>query len=171
MSRALQFASRFLHVVVKHLPAESQPWGRAILREMDFIQSPWSLLSWSIGGACALFVYSVRLQLSTFFQETLGDIKRSGPKQTIVGLLWGLGIAGILLGSCVLGYSALLHIPRLQQRWDRVIDAGLIFLLPEAAYLLAISQLWPRRRSAAIGILLAAAILFTHVVFHHVAHI
>ena len=170
MLGACKLASRLLRVVVKHSPAESQPWGRAMLREMDFIESPCGLLSWAIGGASALFAYSVRSQFRTSFQETLGDIKRSESKRTIGGLLSGLGIAGVLLGLCVLGYFGLHHIPRWRVRSDRLIDRALIFLVPEAAYALSISMLWKRRRFAALGILLAAVILLTHVLIHHVMH-
>lgn len=171
MLGAGRLASRLLRVVVKHLPAESQPWGRAMLREMDFISSPWGMLSWSIGGASALFVYSVRLQFRISFRETLGDIKRSGSKRTIEGLLSGLVMAAILLGLCVLGYFGLQqHIPLRQPRRDRLIDGALIFLLPETTYLFAVHLLWRRRRCAALGVLLAAVILFTHVLIRHAVH-
>jgi hypothetical protein len=141
-----------------------------MLREMDFISSPWGLLSWSIGGASALFVYSVRLQFRISFREMLGDIKRSGSKRTIAGLLSGVMIAATLLGFCVLGYFGLQHIPHRQLRCDRLIDGALIFLLPETAYLFVVYLLWRRRRSAALGVLLAALILFTHVLIRHVVH-
>ena len=170
MLGAGRLASRLLRVVVKHLPAESQPWGHAILREMDFISSPWGMLSWSIGGASALFVYSVRLQVRLSLRETLGDIKRSGSKRTIGGLLSGLVMAGILLGLCVLSYFGLQHIPLPLPRSERLIDGTLIFLLPETAYLFAVHLLWRRRRSAALGVLLAAVILFTHVLIRHAVH-
>jgi hypothetical protein len=170
MIGACKLASTFLQFVVKHLPVESQPWGRAMLREMDFIETPWGLLSWVIGGICVLFAYSVRLQFRNSFRETLGDIRRSGSKRTIAGLLSGLAISGILLGLCLLGYRRLEQIPRWQLRYDRLIDAVLVFLLPEAVYLLAVTLFWRRRRSAALGILLAAVALLTHVLVRHLMH-
>jgi hypothetical protein len=165
-----KLASRFLQAVVKYSPAESQPWGRAMLREMDFIDGPWNLLSWAIGSAFALFACSVRMQFRTGFDETLRHIRRSGSKRTVGGLLSGLGIATILLGLCVLSYFVLLHFWRWQLLYARLIDGALVFFVPEVAYAVGISMLWRRRRSAALGILLAAVILLTHVLVHHVTH-
>ncbi|HVH85526.1 MAG TPA: hypothetical protein VM912_02305, partial [Terriglobales bacterium] len=50
-------------------------------------------------------------------------------------------------------------------------DRMFIFVLPELAYVIAICRLWKNQRPVAFGVLLAAVILFTHVLVHHANHV
>ncbi len=45
-----RFATRLLNVVTRHSSPESQPWGRAMLRELDFIANDWTALRWAFGS-------------------------------------------------------------------------------------------------------------------------
>jgi hypothetical protein len=169
MSKARQFAPRLIAMVMKCVPAEGRSWGTAMLREMDRIESDRDLLSWAIGSATALFRYSVATRIGSFCQA-LGNVERSQLEKGIEGIFSGLGMAAAVLGVCVLAYSRLLRYGGWELRWTAVLDGLLIFVLPEAGYAFAIALLWKQKRSTALGILTAAAILFTHVLIHHATH-
>jgi len=170
MQATYKVASRMLEIVMKYLPRESQPWGAAMRRELDFIEGNKDLLLWAIGAATALCVYSARLQLKAGFERALGTIRKPQSKKSLVGILSGLGLATALLAVFVFPYIGLSYAHGWQPRQDRLMDGLLIFVLPEAAYMLAVSLLWKHKRSAALGVLIGAAILFTHVIIHHVTH-
>ena len=167
MAATYKAAAKLLEVAVKCLPRESQGWGTAMRRELDFIETDQDLelLRWAVGGVMALCAYSARLQLRAGFEKALGSLRKPEARKSIEGMFSGLGIATALLAVFVLGYIGLSN---LRPQYGRLMDTLLIFLFPEAAYMLAVSLLWKHRRAAAFGVLIGAAILFTHVVIHHV---
>jgi hypothetical protein len=47
MSAIRRLASRLLSGVVRQVSSDTQEWGNAMLRELDFIESDWIALLWA----------------------------------------------------------------------------------------------------------------------------
>src|SRR5260370_40015760 len=69
-------ARRLLNVVARHSSPESQPWGRAMLRKLDFIANDWTALRWAFGRTTALFRHALRLLLRTWLQQRVAQARR-----------------------------------------------------------------------------------------------
>ena len=87
-----------------------------------------------------------------------------------VGVISGIGIA-ILLGFCAVG---LVHLSFHFVPWTNPerfpwIATLLLIGLPETAFIVAAVRLWRKRRPMAVGILVSAVVIGTHLIMH-VAH-
>jgi len=170
-----RFATRLLNVVTRHSSPESQPWGRAMLRELDFIANDWTALRWAFGSTTALFRHALRLQLRTWLQQrvaqarglTLQHLRRN--TTTIVS---GVMIAGTILTICVYSLSRLMPtlFPQWQSAHARLAGWLPVLVVPETAYVVTAIALWHQRRTLAAGILLGGMVLIAHVVVHVVTH-
>ena len=171
MSVARRLASRVLTMMIRHSSSESQLWGNAMLRELDFIERDWAALLWAFGGTAALCRHSVTSQL-----RRLGDrrsdeafqVKKIAKKTT--GIVSGVVVAGAVLTICVGVLFALIRFASWQQANGRLADRLLIVVIPETIYAVGIITLWRQRKSVALGILLAGVILMTHAVIHFATH-
>ena len=94
MPMTRRLASRVLTIMIRHSSRESQLWGNAMLRELDFIEEDWAALFWAFGSTAALCRHSVISQLRTLghrnFNETF-QIKRIAKKTT--GIVTGVVVA------------------------------------------------------------------------------
>jgi hypothetical protein len=175
MSVARRLASRLLHSVVPHVSPDSQGWGSAMLRELDFMESDWAALLWALGSTTALFRHSVPRQLRARLEKGFGPTERGMLKnigKKTVGMLWGVIIAAAVLTVCVLG---LLRVaPALFPEWQvghaRFVEWLAIVGIPETVFMVTAVTLWREKRSMATGILLAAMTLMTHAIVHAVTH-
>jgi hypothetical protein len=171
MSITRRLASGVLTIVIRQLSGEGQLWGNAMLRELDFIQKDWAALFWAFGSTAALCRHSVTSRLRTLsdrrFNETL-QIKRIAKKTT--GFVSGVVVAGTVLALCVGILIGLIRFASLQQENGRLADRLLIVVIPETLYVVGIITLWRRRKSVALGILLAGMILVTHAIIHFATH-
>jgi hypothetical protein len=171
MSMTRRLALGVLTVVIRHSSSERQLWGNAMLRELDFIEGDWAALFWAFGSTAALCRHSVTSRLRTLsdrrFNETF-QLKKIAKKTT--GILSGVVVAGTVLVLCVGILIGLIRFALLQQENGRLADRLLIVVIPETLYLVAVITLWRRRKSVALGILLAGMILVTHAVIHFANH-
>jgi len=171
MSITRRVASRVLTIVIRQSSGEGQLWGIAMLRELDFIQGDWAALFWAFGSTAALCRHSVRSRLRTLgdwhFNETF-QIKRIAKKTT--GIVSGVVGAGTVLALCVGILIGLIRFASLQQENGRLADRLLIVVIPETLYVVGLITLLRRRKSVALGILLAGVILVTHAIIHFATH-
>src|SRR5262249_37056234 len=171
MSMTRRLASRVLTIVIRRSSGESQLWGSAMLRELDFIEGDWAALFWAFGSTTALCRHSVTSRLRTLsdqhFNETF-QIKTIAKKTT--GILSGVVIAGTVLALCVGILISLIRFALFQQENARLADRLLVVVIPETLYVVGIITLWRRRKSVALGILFAGMILVTHAIIHFATH-
>ena len=171
MSMTRRLASRVLTIVIRQSSGEGQLWGNAMLRELDFIQGDWAALFWAFGSTAALCRHSVTSRLRALgdrhFTETF-QIQRIAKKTT--GIVSGIVVAGTVLALCVGILIGLIQFASLQQENGRLADRLLVVVIPETLYVVGIITLWRRRKSVALGILLAGMILVTHAIIHFATH-
>ena len=171
MSMTRRLASRVLTIVIRRSSSEGQLWGNGMLRELDFIDGDWAALFWAFGSTAALCRHSVTSRLRTLgdrqFKEAF-QIKTIAKKTT--GMVSGVVVAGTVLALCVGILIGLIRFASLQQEDGRLADRLLIVVIPETLYVVGIITLWRRRKSVALGILLAAMILVTHAIIHLATH-
>ena len=171
MSMTRRLASRVLTIVIRRSSGEGQRWGNAMLRELDFIQGDWAALFWAFGSTSALCRHSVTSRLRTLGYRQLNEtfqLKRIAKKTT--GIVAGVIVAGSVLAFCVGMLIGLIRFASLQQEDGRLADRLLIVVIPETLYVVGIITLWRRRKSVALGILLAGMILVTHAIIHFATH-
>src|SRR5215470_16142255 len=127
MSMTRRLASRVLTIMIRHSSSESQLWGNAMLRELDFIEGDWAALFWAFGSTAALCRHSVTSQLRSLgdrhFNETF-PIKRVAQKTT--GIVSGVVVAGSVLALCVGIFIGLIRFASWQHTNARLADRLLI---------------------------------------------
>ena len=87
-----------------------------------------------------------------------------------VGVISGVVIA-LVLGVCALGlvHFSFHFVPWANPERFPWVATLLLIGLPETAFIVAAVKLWRKRRPMAVGILLSAVVIGTHLVMH-VAH-
>jgi len=166
-----KMASRLLQAMVRHSRAESQSWGEAMLREMDFVESDWSALRWALGSASALCKHFISQQLRTWFDKCRTEgMSLKGIVKRSPALLLGIAVAGSVLAMCVMGLLGLLDVARLDSAHRRLADRMLVVVIPETVYAASAAALWRHKKSVALGILTAGVILMTHAIIHYAMH-
>ena len=169
------FAERLLRAMLSLVPAERRVWAEAMLRELDFIDGEWAALFWALGCTGAIFRECLRgwgtwlwkqcASLLGIRQSEEGNKMNSTGKKT-VGVLTGIGIAlafGVciyLLRNVIADMLLAVGVPRTM--WSHVLST----ILPtELIVVGAAILLWRRQRAAvAIGLLVPAVLMGTHVV-------
>jgi hypothetical protein len=171
MSATRKFAARLLQFVIRHSTHETQAWGNAMLRELDFIESDWAALLWALGSTAAIFRHSARALAAKFGRR---DHQKEAPMMNNIGKRAGGFAVGIAIGAVfiVAGVSLvhlLLHsVPAVHSRpmpWFLAAAA-----ISEAIFFYAVARQWSKRRPMAVGILLSALVLLTHVIVHVATH-
>lgn len=147
-----------------------------MLAELDFIAGDWAALWWALGGAGAI----VRGGLLELGRDLLAwvdvDSQRwrerameQKAKKAGLLVLGAVGTAALILVSFGLLYGAAVAFPSLgldKAEWTHVL---MIVVIPMAISAVAVVWLWRRKRPVAIGIMLTAVVLLTHVA-HHFVH-
>ena len=153
MTAIRRLAVRLVTVAGRLTPTHDADWGRAMRRELDFIENDWAALLWALGSATTLLRDSVTV--------------RSLGKNT-AGLISGIAIAGGVLAASWSGLEGLvlLLFPRWRTVPVPVADWLTVVAVPEAIFVVAVIALWHRRRPMAAGILLTAFTLMLHFVVH-----
>ncbi len=168
MSMVGRLASRLLRAVVRHAPAHSQDWANAMLRELDFLDSDWAALFWALGSTTAILRHSFRL--TAWFKKGARPkeermVKDIGKKAA--GIAAGAAMAaGLVLFAFGLLWLAFLFFPSWGLERMEGTHVLTVIVIPETIFIIAAVALWRNRRSMAIGILVSAIILATHVLVH-----
>jgi hypothetical protein len=170
-----KFAVTILGFLVQYSSSASKPWGNAMLRELDFIESDWAALRWALGGATALLKSSFRAQLRSWLHVYLAeshapDLKNISRRAATV--LSGVIIAGSILTISVYGISRLISALSPQWQSGHALLAGWlpVLVVPEAVYVVTAAALWRHRRTLAAGVLLGAVALIVHVALYVATH-
>ena len=174
MSVTRRLALRLLGVAVRHSSSESQEWARAMLSELDFIESDWAALFWALGSARAIFKYSLPRQLRAWLGKR--SSQEEGPmlkliRRNAAGTLSGIGIAvGVLVAAFGLVRGLLVIFPASTLKGVESAEMLAVIVLPETIFVVAAVALWRKRRPMAVGLVLSAVILVAHVVVHLTTH-
>jgi hypothetical protein len=155
MTAARKVASAILHAVARHLPPDTQDWCRAMIRELDFIDSDWTAVSWALGSTTTLFRQSVRRNLTNFGRRT-------------GGLLSGVAIGGGVFVISAGGVLRLLFFlfPAWRAQPAPIAEWLTAIVMPEIVFIVASMVLWRQQRFIAAGIVLAAITLMIHFAVH-----
>jgi cytochrome bd-type quinol oxidase subunit 2 len=171
MSATRRLASRLLRFVIRHSPSDSQDWGNAMLRELDFIESDWAALLWALGSTTAIFTHcarALRARLGKQDRQKERPMANSNGKRA-AGIAAGIAIAAVLVVSALSVVHLLFHfVPAWDLRPMPWLMAAVVIL--EAIFVFAAVTLWRKRRPMAVGILLSAVLVVTHVIIHLATH-
>jgi len=173
MSAIRRLASRLLGAAVRHSSSDSQEWVRAMLSELDYIESDWAALFWALGSARAIFKYSIPRQLHTWLgtrsNEEEGMLEHM--RRTAAGTLAGIGIAvGVLVSAFGLVRLLLVIFPAPTLKGVESVQMLAVIVVPETIFVVAAVALWRKRRPMAVGLVLSAVTLVAHVVVHLTTH-
>jgi hypothetical protein len=166
MSAQRKLARKLLGAILRHSSEQGGEWARAMLRELDFIESDWTALFWALGSTEAMFRHSGR-RLWVRFGKRFGyqeDGMNDFQKRT-VGVISGVGIA-VATVICLL---VAIHLATDPERMSRMAWIAIATLM-ETAFAIAAIALWRKRRPMAVGILVSAVLLGTHIVMHLASH-
>jgi hypothetical protein len=167
-----RLAVKWLEAVVRNAPPECQEWARAMLRELDFIESDWATLRWALGSTTAiskhwLLEWGAWLRGERRKEEQ--TMKETAMK--VVGVLFGVLIAVAVMAVGVLGvHGVLFHFFPALEHMGVPWPVWIIALVLEALLVVGTVKLWQKRRPMAIGILLAAVVFGTHFAIHIATH-
>jgi hypothetical protein len=174
MSTPRRLASRLLHFVLRYAPCDTEEWVNAMLGELDFIEGDWSALLWALGSTAAIVKHSACKPRKWFERRRVrheGEIKMKDVGKKAAGMVSGVAMATVL---AICAYGLL----RLSFHFFPSLELGPIpwlawlmgFVIPEAIFIVAAMALWRNRRYIAVGILLAAVTLGTHIALHIANH-
>jgi hypothetical protein len=171
MSAIRNFASRLLRLVIRHSPSETQAWGNAMLRELDFIESDWAALLWALGSTTAIFRHSARAIAVRFGQHNHHKEKpmvNNIGKRT-AGIAAGIAIAVVLIVAAFSFVHLLFYfVPAWHSRPMPWFLTAVVII--EAIFLYVVVKQWQKRRPMAFGILVSALVFVTHVIVHVATH-
>ncbi len=172
MTPLRRLASGLLHTALRHASVETEDWARAMLRELDFIESDWSALFWALGSVTAIFRHSGR-EVFRRFRNRMGhkEKKMNQTGKNVAGVAAGIGI-GCAIAVAVIGLWML------SRAYFPNFDAGrvpwrtwlLTLAVPEIIFITSAIWLWRKRRPMAIGILLTAIMAGAHFAMHLAQH-
>jgi hypothetical protein len=157
MTVARRVAFALVNAVARYVPPDLRTWGQAMVRELDFIEGDWAVLSWALGSTAALFVHA-------------GLLKKIG--KSLGGVLSGAGIAGGVFVVSAVGVLRLVLVvfPAWRAQPAPIAEWLTAIVLPELVFVVAAVVLWRQRRFVAAGIGLTAITLMIHFVVHVAAH-
>lgn len=170
MSAIRSFATRLMNAIARHAPAGDREWAAAMLHELDFIEDDWAALLWALGAAGAIVRRSGRpswvwcKRQFGFKEEPMNTVQKRA-----VGLISGVGISIVAI-ACILVAIHLLgrFIPSADPSRFSLSAWAVFAALTEAAFVGAVIALWKKRRPMAVGILISAILLGTHMAMHAV---
>jgi small-conductance mechanosensitive channel len=173
MSAIRKLASRLLRAVARFSPPASQDWAKAMLRELDFIESDWAAMLWALGSAGAIFRPSIPRSLRACLEKR-SDQSQGAAKESI-----GKKAAGVTAGIVIVLAMTSLAFVLVRQlfyafpAWDLGSMPWWVamIVIPEIVFVVTALALWRKRRSMAAGILLSAIVLAVHFVVHAATHV
>ncbi|MGA2905924.1 MAG: hypothetical protein ABSD98_19025, partial [Candidatus Korobacteraceae bacterium] len=103
MSIRRSLALRILNAAIRFAPVGAGEWAKAMLCEIDFIESDWTALSWALGSARTLFIHpEVRLAESCAVPWPVEDLARKVRRRTAFGYT--------LASSMILAFGGLFYV-------------------------------------------------------------
>ena len=157
------------------MPSETQCWGSAMLREMDFIQSDSMAFSWALGSAAAILKYSIPRGAAVWMEKhrypwngarlrTVG-IKAAGLAS---GVVFSMGVLAASVFGLTRGLPFLFpewHLA--QMKWAQWLG---VLGMPEAIFVAAAIVFWRKSRIVSAGILVSAITLMMHFILYVSTH-
>lgn len=166
-------AQTLLRLMIRMAPAGSQPWAEAMLRELEFVDGDWQALWWALGGATAIARSSGKewLAQGLAYSRQGGEwaMEQMGKKAgwLIVGAAGTVALSLIALG---IQFGAAELFPNLGLRNSMWIHLVMVLFIPLAICLGFAVKIWRTRRPVALGILLSAVLMSSHVILHFALH-
>jgi hypothetical protein len=155
--------------VVLRAKGRSRTWAEALLRELDFVPGEWPALWWALGGTMAVARHAGRGMVGERCRR-LREWKEKAMEQMgkkagwlVAGAVGTVALSLIALGV-QLGVAELF--PNLGLRNSMWIHLVMVLIIPLAICLSLAVRIWRTKRPAALGILLSAVVMSTHVVLH-----
>ncbi len=174
-SSARKFAVKLLNGVTRNSQPESQGWGNAMLRELDFIDSEWASLMWALGGTTAILKQSIAITARGWVRQQIDrrgewTLKNVGKK--VARLASGVAISAGVLAVSIVGVARLLSAVISARKFEQLHWLGWlpVLVIPEGVFAIAAIALWRKRRDMARGIVLGAVALGVHVIVYVTTH-
>lgn len=170
MSAIRRVAERVLLFVVRRLPEGSRSWGRAMLREMDFVDNDWAALRWALGSTAALCKQSLIQTLKSWREGAAPNASshvRRG--RWIPSVVSGVAAAVVVLAISVLTLATLVRVSWLGPHQGTLAEPFFVVVIPDALCLLSAIALWRPQGRMASGMLAAGATLVAHSIIYFVA--
>jgi len=161
-------ASRVLHFIVRHSPAESRRWGDAMLREMDFVDDDWAALCWALGSTVAISRRSLMQRLRNARDSDAWSV--NGFRRWLPRVSVGIAAAAAILTLSIGALSTFAHSSWFDPSHGQLVDRVFIVAIPSAIYAFCAVALWRSRKREASGILAAGAILVAHSIMYFVTY-
>jgi hypothetical protein len=128
--RIRRLASAILAGAFRHASQETQEWGNAMVREMDFIESDWAALFWAIGSATAILRHKeVPMGNPSDILGKAQDLERKLARRTLKGgivcllaIVYLAGIAFLIpnltlrIGACI-SVASMLYLTYQLYQW------------------------------------------------------
>jgi hypothetical protein len=163
------WAYRLLSWVVRHAQGRSRAWAEALLRELDFVPGEWTALAWALGGTLAVARHAGRWMLVERFRK-IWEWKERAMEQMGKKAGWlVLGAVGtVALSLVALGvqFGAAALFPSLGLRDSMWTHLVMVLIIPLAICLGFAVKIWNTKRPVALGILLSAVVMSSHVILH-----
>jgi hypothetical protein len=165
-----KLALRFLLAVIAHSSAERKAWGKAMLRELDFVESEWQGLVWALGSAGVLLRYAFPDGVRALLAKGAG-LWQQPSLRGILGkaaeLAIGIAVSAGVSGASVYGLRLFPGWHAQEKAWAQCLA---VLFIPETIFVCGVVLLWWRRRVVAKGILVGALTLLTHFVMYMTTH-
>jgi len=143
-----------------------------MLCELEFIESDWAALFWSLGSTTAIFRRSLPHALRAAFKRWSGEERPmlKHIRRNAAGALSGILIAFAVLAAGFAAVRVLLALfPAVAMRRESA-ELLAVIVAPETIFVVAAVALWRKRRPMAVGLMLSAVIVVAHVVVHVSTH-
>jgi hypothetical protein len=139
-----------------------------MLGELDVIADDSAALAWAFGSAAALAWRTIAHGGASWRALRRRALYPSAGRvaPVLLGIVAALAVLASSIGLLILLMRASAYDPR----HEAVAERLFVVAIPEAIYLAGAVLLWRPRRRVACGMLAAGAILFTHSIFHVMAH-
>jgi hypothetical protein len=170
MTAPRRWAVAILRTVIAHAPDACREWAAAMLHELDYIESDWAALWWALGSVAAISRHAVRecwKQFARNMTHPEGRAMDNLGKKT--GWLFaGMGAALVLGILAAVGFHLTIDIfPSLRPSGEPWLPSLILIVIPEIIF---IAALWRKRRPMAVGVLVMAVAITTHLAIHFITH-
>jgi hypothetical protein len=172
LSTPRRIAIGLLNFAVRYSSSKGREWASAMLREMDFIDSDWEALSWSLGCTTTIFKHSGdRIWVWLGRQFGYEEGRMNDFQKRAVGVVSGVGIAAaVTICFMVLVHGSAHVFGFTDAPWMMKFVIVMAWVM-EVLFAGTVIALWRKRRPMAVGILLTAILLGTHFAMYMSTHL
>lgn len=165
-----RWAVAILRIVIAHAPDACREWAAAMLHELHYIESNWTALWWALGSVAAICRHAGRewkkylvIKIKNPEAQAMDNLgKKTG------WLFAGMGAALVLGLLAAIGFHLTIDIfPSLRPSGSPWLPSIILIVIPQIVF---IAALWRKRRPMAVGFLVMALGITTHLAVYFVRH-